>query len=185
MGSSSFLKEAISNLKTIGSVRPSSPSLCRAMTSCVNPRVKQIIIELGAGEGTITHYILRRMNPASRLITFEINENFLSQLREINDPAMTIINDSAENLQRQLHRFRINEVDVIVSSLPLVLFDKELSEHIIHACYEKLRRGGMFVQFHYSYLNKKMYERVFDRVRVKFILGNLPPAFVFRCKRLK
>ena len=185
MGSSSFLKEAISNLKKIGSVRPSSPSLCRAMASCVNPRVKQIIIELGAGEGTITHYLLRRMNPASRLITFEINGNFLSQLKEIDDPGMTIVNDSAENLQRQLQRLRINEVDVIVSSLPLVLFDKELSEHIIQSCYQALKRGGMFVQFHYSYLNKKMYERVFDRVRVKFILGNLPPAFVFRCKKLK
>jgi phosphatidylethanolamine/phosphatidyl-N-methylethanolamine N-methyltransferase len=185
MGSSSFLKEAINNLKTVGSVRPSSPSLSRAMAGPVNPRVKQIIIELGAGEGTITHYILRRMHPESRLLAFEINQNFLLQLKEINDPRITIVNDSAENLQRQLQRLRINEVDVIVSSLPLVLFEKELAERIIHSCYEALRRGGVFVQFHYSYLNKKMYERVFDRVRVRFILGNLPPAFVFRCKKLK
>src|SRR6476660_6382731 len=104
MGSSSFLKEAIGNLKTIGSVRPSSPSLSRAMASPVNPRLKQIIIELGAGEGTITHYILKRMHPESRLLAFEINQNFLSQLNEINDPRITVVNDSAENLLLQLRR---------------------------------------------------------------------------------
>lgn len=185
MGSSSFLKEAISNLKTIGSVRPSSPSLCRAMASPVNPRVQQTIVELGAGEGTITHYLLRRMNPASRLVTFEINENFLALLNEIHDPRMTLVNDSAEHLQLQLKRLGMNEADVIVSSLPLVLFEKELSERIIHSCYAALRKGGVFVQFHYSYLNKKMYERIFDSVRVRFILSNLPPAFVFRCRKLK
>jgi len=185
MSSSSFLKEAISNLKTVGSVRPSSAALSRAMASPVNPRVQQTIIELGAGEGTITHHILKRMHPESRLIVLEINENFLTQLKEINDSRMSVVNDSAENLQRQLQRFKINEADVIVSSLPLVLFEKELSERIIQACYGALRRGGVFVQFHYSYFNKKMYERVFDRVRVRFILGNLPPAFVFRCKKLK
>ncbi|HYV94483.1 MAG TPA: methyltransferase domain-containing protein [Chitinophagales bacterium] len=185
MGSSSFLKEAISNLKTVGSVRPSSAALSRAMASPVNVRVQQTIIELGAGEGTITHHILKRMHPASRLFVFEINENFLSQLKEINDSKMTVVNDSAENLQRQLQRLGINEVDVIVSSLPLVIFEKESAERIIHACYDSLKRGGVFVQFHYSYFNKKMYERVFDWIRVKFILGNLPPAFVFRCKKLK
>jgi phospholipid N-methyltransferase len=85
----------------------------------------------------------------------------------------------------QMLQLKINHADVIVSALPLVLFEKELAVRIIHSCYEALRRGGVFVQFNYSYLNKKIYQRVFDRVRVKFVLGNLPPAFVFRCKKLK
>src|SRR4051812_43714238 len=106
--SSSFLKEAISNLKTIGSVRPSSSTLSRAMASPVKPNVQQTIVELGAGEGTITHHILRRMHPASRLIAFEINQNFLSRLGKITDSRIIIVNDSAENLQRQLHRLKIN-----------------------------------------------------------------------------
>lgn len=185
MSSSTFLKEAISNMKTIGSVRPSSPKLSRAMASPVNPRSKQTIVELGAGEGTITHYLLQRMNPESRLIAFEINENFLSHLHEINDDRMTLVNASAENILQELRHLKIKEADIIVSSLPLVLFEKEVAQHIIQDCYAALRKGGVFVQFHYSYLNKKMYERVFDRVRVRFILGNLPPAFVFRCKKLK
>ncbi|MEO5673428.1 MAG: rRNA adenine N-6-methyltransferase family protein [Chitinophagales bacterium] len=180
---SSFLKEAITNLKTVGSVKPSSPNLCRAMASRVNPRVPQTIVELGPGEGTITHYLLRRMHPASHLLVFEINQHFIEELHEINDSRIMVIKESAENLQKQLKQLRINEADVIVSSLPLVLFEKELSQQIIDASYGALKKGGVFVQFHYSYLNKKMYERSFDRVHVKFVLGNLPPAFVFYCRK--
>jgi phosphatidylethanolamine/phosphatidyl-N-methylethanolamine N-methyltransferase len=179
----SFLKEAINNMKTVGSVKPSSPQLCEAMIKGLHHEIPQTIVELGAGEGAITRMLLERMHSQSHLIAFEINQNFLSTLREIHDPRLTLVNDSALHIHRHLQRMKIEEADAIVSALPLVLFEKELAQKILEECYRTLKHGAVFAQFNYSYFNKKMYERVFDSVKVRFVLNNLPPAFVFRCKK--
>src|SRR5882672_4346829 len=183
MKPASFLKEAISNMKTVGSIRPSSPQLSREMASSIDSKVPQVIVELGGGEGAITRELLAAMHPESKLYVFEINENFLEALKELDDTRMILINDSAEFLLRHLSELKLEKVDVIVSALPMVLFDKEIARKIIRDSYRALRQGGLFVQFHYSQLNKRMYDDVFDEVKVKFVIGNLPPAFVYVCRK--
>jgi len=170
-------------MKTVGSIRPSSPQLSREMATSIDSKIPQTIIELGAGEGAITRELLSVMHPESRLYVFEINENFLESLKELDDQRLIVIHDSAEFLVQHLSELSIEQADVIVSALPMVLFDKDLARKIIGDSYRALRSGGVFVQFHYSQLNKKMYEEIFDEVKVKFIIGNLPPAFVYVCRK--
>ncbi|MFI5135764.1 MAG: class I SAM-dependent methyltransferase [Chitinophagales bacterium] len=170
-------------MKTVGSIRPSSPQLSREMASSINSKVPQNIFELGAGEGAITRELLSAMHPESKLYVFEINENFLEALKELDDHRLILIHDSAEFLTRHLSELKLEQVDVVVSALPTVLFDKEVARKIIRDSYDALRSGGLFVQFHYSRVNKKVYEEIFDEVKVKFIIGNLPPAFVYVCRK--
>ncbi|HMS52577.1 MAG TPA: rRNA adenine N-6-methyltransferase family protein, partial [Chitinophagales bacterium] len=60
---------------------------------------KQVIIELGAGNGCITKELLNRMHPDSQLFSFEVNENFCTMLNStIQDERLHLINDSAEHL---------------------------------------------------------------------------------------
>src|SRR4051812_14901812 len=113
MSSASFLKEAITNMKTVGSVKPSSPQLCRAMIRGLHHEIPQTIVELGAGDGVITRMLLERMHHDSRVVAFEINKSFLTILEEIHDPRLTLVNDSALHIHRHLQLMHIAETDAI------------------------------------------------------------------------
>ncbi|MCY7409690.1 MAG: methyltransferase [Chitinophagales bacterium] len=183
MNSANYFREAISKLKTVGSVVPSSPKLARAMVRKVDSHLPQIIVELGTGEGAITRSILAKMHADSYLVAFEINELFLTSLRKIKDERLIIINDSALEINKHLKELKLPHADIIISSLPLVMFQKRFSYKIISACHQALKKNGSYIQFHYSNLYKKLYERIFESVEVSFVLNNLPPAFVFECIR--
>jgi phospholipid N-methyltransferase len=183
MNSANYFKEAISKLKTVGAVVPSSPKLARAMVRRVDTHHPQVIVELGTGEGAITRNILSKMHHNSKLIAFEINEKFLISLSKIKDPRLVIVNDSALEINKYLKEHGFKEADIVISSLPLVMFEKRFSYKIIRACHDALKNDGSYVQFHYSNLFKKLYERVFEHVEVSFVLNNFPPAFVFECTK--
>lgn len=58
----SFFSEGLRNLKTIGSIAPSSRFLCESMTRNLDWKKPQNIVELGAGEGVMTRFILGQMH---------------------------------------------------------------------------------------------------------------------------
>jgi phospholipid N-methyltransferase len=179
----SFFSESIRNLKTIGSIAPSSRFLCESMTRNLDWKKPQNIVELGAGEGVMTRYILGQMHPESRLIAFEINDIFCQKLRQIDDPRFYLIEDSAENLGSVLKKLNLDEVDGILSSLPFVIFPKSTTRHILLNCKRLLHEKGFFTQFNYSLTLKKLYETIFDKVLIRFVPINIPPAFVFACSK--
>jgi phospholipid N-methyltransferase len=71
-----FFKEALKNLKTLGTVMPSSSFLSKRMLREIDFSQAEVIVELGPGNGAITKYIIEQLSPIARLICFEINNNF-------------------------------------------------------------------------------------------------------------
>ncbi|MCB0679166.1 MAG: hypothetical protein KDC32_05255, partial [Saprospiraceae bacterium] len=67
-----FFREGLRNLKTVGTLTRSSRFLCRKMVGQLDFSVVDTIVELGAGDGVITHYILEQMRPNARLFAFEV-----------------------------------------------------------------------------------------------------------------
>ena len=177
-----FLKEFFKDKKMVGAVSPSTKFLGSKMLSSVDFEKARIIVEFGPGTGVFTDMIISRMHPKAKLIVFELNENFYESLRErIEDSRVQLTHDSAENLSRYLNE---NEkVDVIVSSLPLMVFPPELRESVVQAANKGLREDGKYIQFQYSLQSKKLLESVFKSVKVKFALKNFPPAFVYTCRK--
>jgi phospholipid N-methyltransferase len=144
----------------------------------------QVIVELGAGNGIFTHEILRRMRPDAVLICFEIHPKFCEMLREnISDKRFMLIEDSAENLQKHLEQQGLSKVDYVVSAIPFVALPDALVEAIVGACFSALKKGGLFIQFHYSAHIRHFYKRIFGQVHIKFVPLNFPPAFVMTCKK--
>ena len=179
-----FLREGIRNLKTVGSVVRSSSYLCRAMVRPIDFQKADVIIELGAGDGAITTHILQRMKPDSRLLVFEVNDVFCERLKNnIKDVRFILIQDSAANIAEHLHRHQIKEIDYIVSAIPFVVLPEELATEIIMVCKKHLRVGGLFIQMHYSLFIKQLYINFFGNIHQKFVPLNIPPAFVFVCKK--
>lgn len=179
-----FLRESIRNLKTTGSVARSSRFLCRRIAGKIDPAQASVVVELGPGDGAITRHILDRLRPDAQVLVFEINDVFIEKLRSVfDDPRITLIHDSAENIGQYLEERGILSVDYFISGIPFVMLPESLAENITGACRQWLRPGGKFIQFHYSPLLVQFYKRVFGNAEVDFIPLNIPPAFVVSCEK--
>jgi len=176
-----FFREGIRNLRTTGTITRSSRFLCREMIRPVNFDEAKIIVELGAGDGVITRHILARMSADAKLISFEVNGKFCQILRGIKDPRLVVVEDSAEHISTQLKEHGFDHADYIISALPFLSLPKELGTDILRKSAASLKDGGLFVQMQYSLLLKYLYDSIFDKVTLRFVPLNVPPAFVLIC----
>ncbi|NJN35229.1 MAG: methyltransferase domain-containing protein [Saprospiraceae bacterium] len=175
---------SVKHLRTTGAVARSSKYLVREMLKPVDFKNAKFIVELGAGDGVFTLELLKKMRPDALLLCFEINEKFCEILRGcIDDKRFILIEDSAENLTDYLKQYDIEEVDYVVSAIPFVSLPKDLANGIIKICHKALKKNGLYIQFHYTTMIKKIYRRIFGNVDISFVPLNMPPAFVMRCEK--
>lgn len=181
-----FLKEAFVNIKTLGTITPSSRFLSKRMLKEIDFSSVKVIVELGAGNGAITKFILKNLPPKAILICFEINNNFFSQLQVINHPQLILLKSSAENIEIELQKLNVNTVDFIISSLPLTIIPDNISEDILQKSYKVLDKNGSFIQYQYSLTYLKKLNSFFkDAISLGFEPLNIPPAFIYRCKKVE
>ena len=178
MGAIDFLAESLRNLKTVGTVTRSSPSLCKRAIGPVDFGTARNLVELGAGDGVITKHILAAMHPEARLLAFEVNPRFCTQLRALDDDRLVVIEDSAERLPQYLAQHQIKTLDAVVSAIPFVSLPRQLAHSIVGLCRDALRKGAPFCQVHYSLVMKKVYAGIFGNATARFVPLNLPPAWV-------
>lgn len=169
----------IKNIRTTGAVYESSRYVSKLITNEINMDQAQIIVELGAGSGNITESILLQLHPDSVLYCFEIEPQFYAHLEKITDSRFHLIKQSAADVSKY---FNSTSVDVIISGLPLSLFDQEDRKQLLVDCYSVLKRGGVFRQFLYS-PRKNYFEAIFDKMETHFAV-NLPPAILYSCYKL-
>ena len=177
-----FFKEAVKNYKTSGTIVPSSKYLANKMLSEINFSTAKVIIELGPGNGAITHAILDKIQPNTVLICFEINDAFYNELKKIKHPQLIILKASAEKIITEVEKLGYYKADYIVSSLPLTIIPKEISHTILAKSYQFLNSQGLFIQYQYSLTYyKKLKEFFGDDITLSFEALNLPPAFIYKC----
>ena len=88
---------------------------------------------------------------------------------------------SAEKIEHYLKDLNLSKADVVISSLPLANFPKDLRESILSASHRSLKDVGQYVQFQYSLQSRKALKRIFHSVRLDFTAFNFPPAFIYTC----
>ncbi|CAM1344163.1 class I SAM-dependent methyltransferase [Tenacibaculum amylolyticum] len=179
----SFFTEAVKTIKTSGTIRPSSKYLIQNCLDDLNFKNANLILEFGTGNGCITEQILNKMNENSILISFETNKVFYEYCKEKfkNTPQLIILNESAFHFPNKIANFSLLEPDLIISSLPLQLFEKTEVLSFIVNIHNSLRKNGTFVQYQYSLGVYKKLQYYFKKVTLRLTLLNLPPAFVFKC----
>ncbi len=179
-----FLRESLRNIRSTGSLAPSSRFLCRAIVGNIDPEASKIVVELGPGDGVITRYILDRLKPDARLVIFEINEVFVEKIRNsFTDPRLTVIHDSAENMGLHFQKMGVESVNCFISGIPFIMLPEALAERITSECLQFLHPKGRFVQFHYSPFMLGFYRRVFGKVDIEVVPLNFPPALIVSCKK--
>ena len=83
-----FFSVALRNMKTVGTVCPSSPMLSRALAEVVDaaPQPRRIL-EVGPGTGPVTREILRKLGPRDVL---DIINDWEGALKKIYGPEVNI-----------------------------------------------------------------------------------------------
>jgi phospholipid N-methyltransferase len=189
-----FVDEALANFPTVAAISPSSKYLATAMLEPLPLARTRIALELGAGTGAITHALLDRLPPRATLLVFEINRRFFDCLRRnISDPRVILINSSVENLDSELQRRGIQQVDAVVSSLGLGFMPGRQRHALFQRLSPFLHQRSVFTQYQYihglqfvdgrlcRFDLKPLLNRYFASVQSRIEWRNLPPAFVFTC----
>lgn len=175
-----FFKNFLKNWRQVGSITPSSRFLTSKMLKSIDFSKDLTIVELGPGTGVFTKEILRRMNPGSKLVALETNEEFYEDLKGIKDKRFTLVSISADDLSSVLGG---GKVDVVVSGIPFSAIKKDLREKMLGEIKENIKDKGKFIQFQYSLDLHKLLDRLFNnKVELDFVPLNVPPAFVYTCR---
>ncbi|WP_374706614.1 class I SAM-dependent methyltransferase [Paenibacillus sp. J2TS4] len=167
--------------KQIGSITPSSMFLAKKMLEQVNWKRVEHIAELGAGTGAITKYIDAVNLQHANVMLFEMDALLRDQLTR-RFPAYTCYADAC-NLQEALENERIEHLDCILSGLPFFNFPQQLRDQLMEQIVTSLKPGGLFIAFQYSQQMKKQLSGLFEMEHVHYVPWNIPPAFVYVCRR--
>lgn len=180
-----YLKTALAfakNIKTTGAISETSKWVIRDLTKPIDRTKKQVIIEFGAGHGNITKAALAKMHPKSKLYAFEIHEEFCEVLRQIGDPRLQVICDSAENVDQHVNPEE--SVDCIISSIPFTFIPDDVLHEILANSYSLLKNKAYMMQVLYSGRHLKHYKKFFSRYSTKLAL-NFPPANIYTCQKVE
>ena len=138
-----------------------------------------IIVQYGAGNGTITKMLLENMKPKSILFVFETNKSMIDELLQINDKRLIIVNGGAEHANIILkNRYKIESVDFVVSTIPFTFIDRRKRRRIINRTHSLLNKKGGFLSFYQSWLIFSLTARKFQKVNWKMALLNLVPTLI-------
>lgn len=187
-----FLAAFVKDPFQTASITPSSTHLAQAMIADMDLSRANLVVELGPGTGVFTRAILDALRPDARLICVEVNPELASTLAA-RFPRAAVINDSAQYLGRYLGALGVQGgVDCVISGLPWVLFSAVEQRRLLDPLVSGLKPGGRFATFAYTHAAwlpagrrfRRMLDDAFDEVVVGAqVWRNLPPAFVYRCRR--
>jgi phospholipid N-methyltransferase len=176
-----FLFKFLHSPAYVGSVTPSSRFLAKKMIESIPWSEVHAVAELGAGTGAITQYIPPAARAQTKVLLFEKDQTMQQELiRKF--PNYQCYSDSRE-LQISMKNAGIEQLDCILSGLPFFNFPQAMRNQIVEQIHLSLRDGGMFVAFQYSTQMKQQLGEWFDIEEIKFVPMNIPPAFVYVCRK--
>ena len=182
-----FVGAALVKFRQTGTIVPSQRFLIGKMIAPVPEAYSGRIIELGAGNGALTLRLAARC-PKARILACEINPALARATRDNLDRAgingrVEVISDSAEHVLSEMGRRGMEKVDYVLSGIPLGNLPGERALALIDAVSRALGRGGMYIQFQYSLMDRKRIRSRFSILRTVLVLLNIPPAVVYYAQK--
>lgn len=176
-----FLNKFFTEPLMIGSITPSSSFLAKKMLESLPWEELDVIVELGAGTGIFTDYIARYKKPSCRVLVIEQDAQMREALRRRHPDFF--YGSRAERTHWFLEKYNLPPADCIISGLPFANFSDMLRADILLSIDQSLKTNGQLVAFQYSLQMKSLFKKHFPQVSVGFELLNLPPAFIYRCRK--
>lgn len=172
-GACNFTAELVRHPRTVGAICPSGPKLAARMASLI-PEGNGLVVEIGAGTGSVTKAILDRGIAPERLVIIERSPAFCHILRK-KFPSLNIIQGDASLLGELLPKNA--PVDAVVSSLPLMSLPSGVRASILRQIHSVIQHHGCVIQFTYALWSPSPFQRVgCTRDRHAVVVRNMPPA---------
>ena len=135
----------------------------------------RFIAELGAGTGVFTREIVKRARPDAKILVFEIDPALQKMIRDEN------LREVVEGVKAYMNDNGITELDFVISSLPFTVLPPKMTVRILNAVLKALKPDGHFVAYQYSSIMKHVLRKKFSHMKTRFVMFNIPPAFVYDC----
>ena len=186
-----LLSQFFKSPRSVGTILPSSRDLAELMIKPVDFDKPTIIVEYGPGTGAITRLIADRLQPHSRYLGIEINQELALDLSR-RFPQLEFINRSATDIGPILRSLGVDKVDAILCGLPWASLPAGLQPLILDGIEKSLRPGGVFVTFAYlpglilpaAQIFRRELKKRFSKVETtQIVWNNIPPAFTYVCHR--
>jgi phosphatidylethanolamine/phosphatidyl-N-methylethanolamine N-methyltransferase len=174
-----FLRRWLANPLQMGSIVPSSRTLCDRIVRQVRRTGDEFVLELGSGTGVISQALLAAGIPAERLIVVEIVPDMAGHLRNVL-PGATVIEGDARHLKDLIPGAWHGRIGSVVCGIPLVLLPKPEQARFIDAI-EAVAPGRGFLHYSYCVTSPLPYGHHGLRAkREEWTPLNFPPASVWR-----
>ena len=183
-----FIYQFLNKPKTIGAIIPSSKYLSKKILSFVDFNKEGIVLlEYGPGTGPFTSEIVKYLKPTDQLIVIELNSKFAADLKEKfkKYKNVKIYEDCVSNIQKILTKERIEEVDYIISGIPFSVLPRDVIQDILINTKSIMSNNTLFLLYQYSKFKKGTFEKYFKMIDIKFVLRNIPSAYVFCMNKIK
>ncbi len=186
-----FLSAALRRPATMGAIAPSSPRLGAVLASVVPRTGEPVVVELGPGTGAVSAVIAEKLPAGARHLAVELDPNMVEFLRRTH-PELEVVQGNAADLGELLAERGIAKVDAVICGLPWALFDDATQTALLREISRVIGDHGAFTTF--AYLHgmtlgaarrfRRRLRDTFDEVLVSAtVWRNLPPAFVYACRR--
>ncbi len=177
-----FLARWLTAPHKIGALTPASRYLARAMAEQIGPE-DGLVVELGAGTGSVTKALLDAGLPPEHLIVVENDPAFYLLLKK-RFPGVKILRGDAARLQALLKPLGVDRVAAVVSSLPLLSMPGPLRQRIVEESFALLPESGMLIQYTYGAFSPLRRRKSGLRGEIaERVWRNFPPAAVWRFRR--
>lgn len=182
MSTIAYIKSLLKD-KNVASVTPSSRYTVRKAVRQIDFSRDITIVEFGPGTGVFAEYMLEKMTDNSRLIMIELNPEFIGILKQIDDPRVTVHQESAEKVEHIALEHGLSEVDYILSGIPFSFLPGEVKDSILAASARLIRPGGYFLAYQTSSHLKEALKKHFGSVETHLELRNIPPMCIYEAPR--
>lgn len=178
MSTSSYLKNFFSD-KLVASVTPSSHYTSRRLCRKIDFDKADVIVEYGPGTGILSKAFLSNMNKKTRLLLVETNPKFVEALQEMKEPQIQVVKNDALQIRGILKQKGIDQVDYIITGVPLSFLTKEQRYQLIQDAYDILKPGGKLIIYQFSRTAKEYISTCFEQVNTEFEFFNIPPLTIY------
>jgi len=178
-----FFRRWLANPLQMGSIVPSSPTLCRLVAQNAMCRDDKLVVELGAGTGVMSRALLNAGLPAHRLVVVEIVPEMVTHLRSIL-PGAHVLQGDAGDLQRLMQdvpgQGGPGQIGAVICGVPLVLLPLAEQKRLTGA-FAAAAPGVGFLHYSYCITSPISTRRLgLTARRLAWTPLNFPPASVWK-----
>jgi phosphatidylethanolamine/phosphatidyl-N-methylethanolamine N-methyltransferase len=174
-----FFRRWLANPLQMGSIIPSSRTLCARIARHVEVAADEYVLELGAGTGVVTKAMLDRGIPPERIIVVEIVPEMAEHLRQVL-PGVNVICGDAFAVKDSLRPEWIHKIGTAICGIPLVMLPLAQQQAFVDAV-EAVAPGKGFLLLTYCITSPLPYRKLgLDATRLEWVPMNFPPASVWR-----